>query len=190
MTPTTMTARVRRTWSSTRCSMTGIFLSSRGEKTESCSHLPSRVKFTSPAALPPLFRIDRHEEIVALAAQQQHRHLLLLDLPRGLLIVLHALDHLVIDLLNDVAPLKSGGFRRTARLDVIDHDARGLGGKVQLAHHGGVKRLYPQGGQDVVRRFDRFLRRRRRAGLFASQHLVGWTLTDLDHQDLLLAFAK
>ena len=37
-----MTARVSRTWSSIRCSMTGIFLSSSGAKTESCSHLLNR----------------------------------------------------------------------------------------------------------------------------------------------------
>ena len=33
-----ITARVSRTWNSTRCSMTGIFLSSSGLNTESCSH--------------------------------------------------------------------------------------------------------------------------------------------------------
>ena len=36
--PITTTARVSRTWSSTKCSMTGIFLSSSGSKTFSCSH--------------------------------------------------------------------------------------------------------------------------------------------------------
>src|SRR6185295_11545993 len=136
MTPITSTARVSRTWSSTRCSMTGIFLSSSGVKTLSCSHFP--IFTPSDIAGGPLswaasgrrlLRIDRHEEVVPLPAQQQDDHLFFFDLGGRLLIFIQALDYAVIDLLYHVPALNPSRFRRAPRLHVIDQHAGGLGGK-------------------------------------------------------------
>src|SRR5574341_1626483 len=99
-----MTARVSRTWSSTRCSMTGIFLSSSGVKTVSCSHFrnfaPSAIGEENPLrpslAPSPLLGIDRDKQVVALPAQQQDHHLFLLYFRRRLLVILQALDRGVV----------------------------------------------------------------------------------------------
>src|SRR5690349_13200336 len=163
-----ITARVSRTWNSTRCSMTGIFLSSSGLKTESCSHRFSLFSTQprtcrnlsirrsddrdsgnqpidrSPDLLLFLLRINGHKQTVPLSIDQQHGKFVFLDLFRSLLIIAERLDRLVIDFLDHVTTLEPGCLCRSARLDRRDDYSGRLRGNVQLAHQRVIQRLDTQ----------------------------------------------
>src|SRR5439155_3863226 len=130
-----MTARVSRTWSSTRCSITGIFLSSSGLKIVSCSHLFSELRpldirsvhlmasrdrlasERSRLASYVLLGIDRDKQVIPLPAQEQDGQLVFFQLTRGVLIVFERFHDLVVHFLNHIATLQTSRFRRAAALD-------------------------------------------------------------------------
>src|SRR5438552_2105328 len=181
------TARVSRTRSSSRCWTSGIFGSSIGEKTLSWRFLKKRLKALSaiiPAPLPhppphgPLHseeqwaprrngwgcssRVDYDKQGVALAAHQQDRVLVLLDLGRRRLVVLQAGDGLAVDLLDHIPALQTGLLRRAPGLHVRDHHAGRLRPDVELRPGFFINRLDPQIAQDIQRPLAHFPRFRRR----------------------------
>src|SRR2546426_2323665 len=158
------TARVSRTRSSSRCWASGIFGSSIGEKTRSCSLLKKRLMplsaiLPAPHPHPPprggrdgwgcSSGVDHDEQGVALAVDQKDRVLVLFDLGRRRLEVLQPGDRLTVDLLDHVPALQPGLLRRAPSLHVGDHYAGRLRPDVELRPGLFINRLDAQIGQDV-----------------------------------------